>query len=63
MKDNVTVVYEKGGVDPAPVSPEPVATVASPAEPEKVCPDCAETVKAAANVCRFCGSRFDAQPS
>jgi|SRR5581483_3009976 len=25
----------------------------------KVCPDCAEKVKAAARVCRFCGYRFD----
>lgn len=26
---------------------------------EKVCPDCAEAVKAQARVCRFCGYRFD----
>jgi hypothetical protein len=29
-------------------------------EQTKRCPDCAETVKAAARVCRFCGYRFDA---
>jgi hypothetical protein len=34
----------------ARISPEPAET--------KVCPDCAETVKAAALVCRFCGHRF-----
>lgn len=29
---------------------------------EKTCPDCAETVLEAANVCRFCGHRFDGDP-
>lgn len=28
----------------------------------KVCPDCAEMVKGAARVCRFCGYRFDSTP-
>lgn len=30
---------------------------------EKTCPDCAENVLEAANVCRFCGHRFDADPN
>jgi RNA polymerase subunit RPABC4/transcription elongation factor Spt4 len=28
---------------------------------EKVCPDCAETIKAAAKVCRYCGYRFESE--
>lgn len=29
----------------------------------KTCPECAESVKAAARVCRFCGHRFEKQSS
>ena len=35
----------------------PQVTVA-PADPTKVCPRCAESVKAAALVCRYCGHEF-----
>lgn len=33
------------------------ATEPSPAD-EKICPKCAESIKAAATVCRFCGHNF-----
>jgi uncharacterized protein UPF0547 len=29
----------------------------------RVCPDCAETIKVAANVCRHCGYRFTESPA
>ena len=38
-----------------PTAPAPVASAQA-----KACPDCAETIKAAARVCHFCGHRFDA---
>lgn len=34
----------------------------TPATAEKTCPRCAETIKAAARVCRFCGHEFEEQP-
>lgn len=37
-------------------------TLAPKVDPEKVCPKCAERVKAAAEVCRFCGNTFEVAP-
>ncbi len=34
-----------------------------PAQTLKQCPDCAETIQAAAKVCKHCGMRFDDAPS
>jgi hypothetical protein len=42
---------------PRPFQLEPVAGIA--ASRHKVCPDCAETVKAEAKVCRHCGHKFE----
>jgi hypothetical protein len=44
----------------ATLEAEASAAAANEAEPEdeKTCPDCAEAVKAAARICRFCGYEF-----
>lgn len=48
---------------PPQPSAQPQATTSAPAAPEtKTCPDCAETVLAAARVCRYCHYRFDQPP-
>ncbi len=36
--------------------------LAPPMEAEKICPQCAERVKAAATLCRFCGYTFENVP-
>jgi hypothetical protein len=39
--------------------PQPVRVVAQPEEPTKTCPECAEVVRAAAKICRFCRHEFE----
>jgi hypothetical protein len=41
-----------------PTEAQPVRLVEGSSEPTKVCPQCAETVKAAAKICRFCRYEF-----
>jgi len=42
-----------------PFAPTTEPPSGGPAPAEKICPRCAETIKAAAVVCRFCGNEFD----
>jgi hypothetical protein len=59
------VVFASASLANARAGVRPVSTLAAlfPRRLEpltKTCPDCAERVKQAARVCRFCGHRFDA---
>jgi hypothetical protein len=45
-----------------PTEAQPVRLVEESPEPTKVCPQCAETVKAPAKICRFCRYEFPPEP-
>jgi hypothetical protein len=47
---------------PPPAFPASTAQAPRPAD-NKICPECAETVRAAARSCRFCGYRFSTEPA
>ena len=53
--------HQTGRLPSAPQTPEAVAVaqLADPAAPTQTCPDCAETVLAAARRCRYCGHTFE----
>ncbi len=44
------------------LKPQPAPVVEAQGGATKVCPQCAETVKAAARICRFCRYQFHAEP-
>jgi hypothetical protein len=43
---------------PSQAAPETPGPATQASESTRKCPDCAETIKAEAHVCRFCGARF-----
>jgi len=45
-----------------PPEPQQVRVIDAPEEATKTCPQCAETVKAAAKICHFCRYEFPAEP-
>jgi hypothetical protein len=57
----VVAILPNLNVERAEAAAAAAAAIAAPTGPLKVCPMCAETVKAAALKCRFCGHDFPRQ--